>query len=329
MSFSLHHNTDEHIIFTRDRSLSLFFYGLLVAAAAAMAGGPLGVLYFQQSLSLALSLGGLGLVFAAGAMLHRLQMSVLPAKIVFEAAQARVNVFVRAQDDAPAAVIPFSEIETTSLRMRGRGRAMVALKRKNGALFDVAQCNRRGLGESLAQRLQAFVHDNQGAAELVATEPSYRKERTTAGENVLIWKDTVSNRALVWILVLFLGIASIVGGALLEFTSTAPYFWAPGIPFGAFLIYAGLALTFKERMLLIGRDELSFGRREKDGTLVAAGEITHEKIRNVAYSFDAYGGLPVLTVQAVEDGEEMRVPLAGLQPVDALALEREVAGSHL
>ncbi len=326
MSFSLHHNTDEHIIFTRDRSLSLFFYVLLASALAAIAGGPVAHLYFERSLSLTLSLTGLGLVFAGGAMLHRVQMSLLPAKIVFDAAQKRVNIYVRAGDNEPAAAVPFAEIETTSLRFRGRGRVMVALKRKNGALFDVIQCNRRGLAEGMAERLQAFAHENAGPAEPVSAEPSYKTERTSEGETVLIWRDRISNRALTWIVLLFLGIASIAAGALLEFEATAPYFWTPGILFAAFLVYAAFSLTFKERMLLLGREELSFGRREQDGALYAVGEITRAEIQNVSYSFDAYGGLPLLMIRTSDD-EDVRVPLAGLGSVDALAIERHVSES--
>lgn len=353
MSYYLKTEDVDRMEFAQERGPVVFRWLILLTGGVALFAGPaLNYFEFYRGIDMPVMIVGFGILLIAAGALLRIQTRSLPAALILDNRRGILEIL---ENDGRVFGLGYGDIERVGLRMRGRGRVIVALIRKNGAYWDLFRTNRRSIASEMGTRVQTFI------------EQGRRKERTypappdplftvSSGPAAIYWKDQLIAGASSWIFLLLAGLAILVAGGLLRADlSLAIAAGAPAILMSVFALYLIYGLWLDKRGVRFDATELSYGFTRR-GDWVSQKSVALDQIAGVLYSFDMYGGIPEILLPDADlyprvtglEGETQaptqgrlarikadlraglrvfRLSLSGLSVGDALALEFWLEGT--
>ncbi|MCR9140949.1 MAG: hypothetical protein NXI24_01655 [bacterium] len=296
MSYILSTGDIDRMEFFRERAPGVFRWLVSVLGVAALCAGP--ALYYGEylrALDLPVMLAGFGLLLIAAGQLLGIQIRSLPAAMALD---NRRGVLEIREHDGREFSLGYGDIERVALRMRGRGRVVVALIRSNGAYWDLYRTNRRSTASEVGTRIQNFIQQGR------------RKERTypDPGEGfeeaqdptAIYWRDRLMPRASLWVFWLIAGMATLAGGFLLraEFSLNVAA-GLPAIALGLFAAFLLFGLWFDRRGIRVCEAGFEYGFARRD-QWVTRKSIDFADIADELYNFDMYGGVPEILLPDAE-----------------------------
>ncbi|MEQ9366675.1 MAG: hypothetical protein RIF32_20720 [Leptospirales bacterium] len=296
MSYILKHTDVDRIEFNQERAPMVFRWLVLLLGVVAVCAGPaFYYLKYVRGFELPLMIAGFGILLIAAGELLRIQFRGLPAVMALD---NRKGVLEIQERDGRVFALGYGDIERVALRMRGRGRMIVSLIRKNGAYWDLFRTNRRSSASAVGNRVQNFL-DQGRRKERTYPAPGAGFTQTTDPAGIY-WRDRLTSRASAWIFLLLTGVGLLVAGFLLRADlSRELAFGAPAVGLGVLAAYLAYALRFDRRGLRIEARGLSYGFTRGDDW-ISRKSIDFDQIVGVLYNFDMYGGPPELLIPDVE-----------------------------